>query len=126
LGVHARLCQAEVKIGEVLCFLHHTPCDLLLGPAKIAGSAQRKQRGAILQHGGILLAQSPFTPQLPGIAELSGRAVAAAELQSALVAALRALAGWAFQADDWTAAEEDLITSRVQSRYGSAAWNEKR
>src|SRR5262249_36190148 len=126
LGVQVQLCKTEQKLGEVLCFLHHTPCDLLLGHSKGAGTAQRKQRGAILQHGGILLAQSPFTPRLPGIAELAGRAVTAAELQSALVAVLRAEAGWDFAAGVWAAAEEELITSRIRSRYGSADWNEKR
>src|SRR5439155_9541566 len=39
----------------VLCFQHHAPGDVMIGTAKIAGSAQRKQRGALLQHGAILL-----------------------------------------------------------------------
>src|SRR5436190_10963274 len=57
-------CAAEQKLGPVLCFLHHTPGDLILGGHKIGGSAQRKQRGALMQHGGILLAQSSHTPEL--------------------------------------------------------------
>src|SRR6516162_8786037 len=74
LGVTVRACCAgeEKKLGDVLCFLHQTPGDLLCAGAKVVGSAQRKQRGALLQHGAILLAQSPHTPSLPGLRELAG------------------------------------------------------
>ncbi len=37
---------------------------------KICGSAQRKRRGAVLQHGGILLTQSSAAPELLGINNL--------------------------------------------------------
>ena len=37
--------RLERKLGNMLCFLHQTPGDLLYDGAKIAGSAQRKQRG---------------------------------------------------------------------------------
>ncbi len=41
----------------------------------ICGSAQRRvAAGAVLQHGSLLLAQSPFAPELPGILELTGPA----------------------------------------------------
>jgi len=65
-------CVEEKKLGDFLCFLHQTPCDILVGPYKVVGSAQRKSRGALLQHGAILLAQSPHTPALPGLHELAG------------------------------------------------------
>src|SRR5215831_4960626 len=55
-----------------LCFRHFTAGDLMLNGAKVVGSAQRRQRGAVMQHGGILLAASSFTPALPGIRELRG------------------------------------------------------
>src|SRR5262245_53079983 len=41
-----------------LCFEHFTSRDLLVNGAKVVGSAQRRQRDAVMQHGGILLAQS--------------------------------------------------------------------
>ena len=72
-GAVAESVGLEVKYGDVLCFLHHTPGDLRIGPNKIVGSAQRRQRGALLQHGAVLLAASPHTPVLPGVAELCGR-----------------------------------------------------
>jgi lipoate-protein ligase A len=55
-----------------LCFQRRVPGDVLIGQHKIAGSAQRRHRGAVLQHGSVLLARSPFAPELPGIADLTG------------------------------------------------------
>jgi len=37
---------------------------------KVVGSAQRRYRNAILQHGSVLMAQTPLGPELPGILEL--------------------------------------------------------
>lgn len=126
LGIATQLCEEERRFGDVLCFLHHTPGDVLLGACKVVGSAQRKGRGALLQHGGILLAQSPHTPILPGIVELTGRSVRPAELQALLVEQISQATGWAIEPDDWTPAETAFIPSRQTSRYQAAAWNAKR
>jgi lipoate-protein ligase A len=40
---------------------------------KILGSAQRRHRGAILQHGSLLLDRSPAAPELPGLRNLIAR-----------------------------------------------------
>jgi lipoate-protein ligase A len=142
-GIDSQLCGRERKSGDVLCFLHHTPGDLLLAPAgregeapagpdvdpaeacKIAGSAQRKHRGALLQHGGILLARSPFTPSLPGIAELAGASFAPEALAGALAEEFPRATGWRLGADDWTEGERRTIES-VLPRYLSSDWNAKR
>jgi lipoate-protein ligase A len=126
LGVEARQCGSEWKRGEVLCFLHHTSGDLFIGECKVAGSAQRKQRGALMQHGSILLAQSPHTPDLPGIAELSGRALSPADVSSALVASLADATGFSVEPGPWTAHDEQVIAELVGARYATAAWNERR
>lgn len=126
LGVEARLCQAPLVRGEVLCFLHHTPGDLIIGDAKVVGSAQRKGRGAMLQHGSILLHQSPHTPELPGIAEASGRTLSEGAVCGATLAALGRRFGWAITPGEWTADEERFAKQLAESRYRNAAWNEKR
>jgi lipoate-protein ligase A len=126
LGVEARLCEREQKRGEVLCFLHHTPGDLLIGEHKVVGSAQRKQRGALVQHGSILLARSPHTPELPGIAELTGRLLSAETVSSALVAELARSTGWGIEPGEWTAGDTRTLDELVRSRYTSASWNERR
>jgi len=63
-----------------LCFQRRTCFDVVIGDAKIAGSAQRRRRGAVLQHGSILLAHSRFAPELPGIRELAAANITAPDL----------------------------------------------
>src|SRR4051812_20373185 len=57
-------CHESAPFTGVLCFQHFTACDLMINNAKVVGSAQRRQRGALVQHGGILLGQSPYAPVL--------------------------------------------------------------
>jgi lipoyl(octanoyl) transferase len=128
LGVFARLCDdsEERKLGDVLCFLHQTPGDLLLGASKIGGSAQRKQRGTLMQHGSILLAASSFTPQLPGIRELAGVSLSMEQLGAAVVEQLRKHTGWRFVATEWTPWEREHIDELAARKYSQPVWNSKR
>ena len=54
-----------------LCFLRKTMGDIVIGTHKVGGSAQRRQQGIILQHGSLLLKQSPAAPELQGIEDLT-------------------------------------------------------
>jgi lipoate-protein ligase A len=128
LGVSTHPCPpgGERGRGEVLCFLHHTPDDLLVGDFKVVGSAQRKQRGALVQHGSILLAASPATPRLPGIAELTGRRLQPEAVRAALAERLASSTGWRLVPDDWTPAEGLRIAELAAARYARPAWNERR
>jgi lipoate-protein ligase A len=128
LGVHARLCSADGERGRgaALCFLHHTAADLILAGSKIVGSARRKVRGALMQHGGILLAASPAAPELPGIAELSGRRLTAEDVCRAVTAALARDTGWRLVPGDWTEWQRRQIEELAATKYASPAWNEKR
>jgi lipoyl(octanoyl) transferase len=54
-----------------LCFARQDPNDLVINNTKIVGSAQRRRRGAILQHGSILLKASSFVPELHGIEDIN-------------------------------------------------------
>jgi lipoate-protein ligase A len=109
-----------------LCFLHPTPGDGLLGSAKIVGSAQRKRRGALLQHGAVLLAASPFTPQLPGIRELTGQTIDPAALAQAIEDSFRKETGWRINPGEWTGAESRRIAELEEIRYTRCEWNRKR
>jgi lipoate-protein ligase A len=55
-----------------MCFLREDGNDIVhhLGP-KIVGSAQRRRRQVVLQHGSVLFQRSQFGPALAGIADLS-------------------------------------------------------
>jgi lipoate-protein ligase A len=128
LGVQGRPCGEgeERRLGEVLCFLHQTPADLLVDGAKVVGSAQRMQRGALMQHGGILLAASPAAPQLPGITELTGRSLSPQEVVGAVAERFGRATGAAVVPGGWSDLERRRIAELVTTRYTQPAWNSKR
>src|SRR5262245_25376987 len=103
-GVAASLHErpAGERRQRSLCFLNFTPGDLILNGAKIAGSAQRRHRGALLQHGAILLARSSHAPSLPGICELAGRLLYIEEFSHAIHREFARQTGWQLIVGDWT------------------------
>ena len=56
--------------SPVLCFSRTAADDVIYGEHKIIGSAQRRRRGAILQHGSLLLKRSSHAPDFPGLFDL--------------------------------------------------------
>jgi lipoate-protein ligase A len=119
-------CAVEAHSATPLCFQHLTAGDLLINGTKIAGSAQRRQRGSLLQHGSVLLAASPAVPQLVGIRELSAQQVPVDELMDAIVREWSRDTGWLLTPADWTEAEEARIADLVGTKYSQDAWNRKR
>ncbi len=59
------------KEEPFLCFLREAAPDLVVSGHKVLGSAQRRRRGAVLQHGSLLLRASEHTPELFGLCELN-------------------------------------------------------
>jgi lipoate-protein ligase A len=113
---------ASVANEPFLCFQRRATGDVLWGPHKIAGSAQRRWRGAVLQHGSILLSASPIAPELPGpgqarqilaenltagwlrlLPRALGISISAAELSPEEVRQAHAICAARYLADDWTA-----------------------
>ncbi len=128
-GVTARgvVCGEATKLGPVLCFLHQTPADLTINGSKVAGSAQRKLRGALLQHGSLLLTRSPFAPHLPGINDAAGRDIFTPEsLAAALAERFTSDTGWSLEPGEWTREEREAAARIREEKYAAAAWNGKR
>ena len=121
-GIESRavICGEERRLGPVLCFLNQTAGDLLIRGSKVAGSAQRKRHGALLQHGSILLRRSEHAPELPGIGDLGGVPVAAEDLAARLAANFEAVPG------DWTDSERERVAAIRAEKYDNPAWNRKR
>ena len=126
VATKAVVCGEEKKLGDFLCFLHQTPGDLLAAGHKVVGSAQRRPHGAMMQHGSILLRQSPATPDLPGIAEVTAVAIEESALVRAVVAELAAQTGWTFEPGDWTDEVRRAAAEIEREKYGTTGWNQKR
>jgi lipoate-protein ligase A len=134
LGVTARPHHArDMHHDTPLCFGHLTTGDLLIDGHKVIGSAQRKQRGALMQHGSILLARSPFTPELPGIRELTGRNLGVdtflgvdERTTHAIETAFVSQTGWPLLAGNWELEELRRIKALVEAKYTRPEWNDKR
>jgi len=109
-----------------LCFQHLTAGDLLISSAKVVGSAQRRQRGALMQHGAILLAQSPYTPELPGIRDLSGHDFSKDEFLESVQRCFARSTGWELVPGVWTGSELDRIEHLAMTKYAQDLWNRKR
>jgi len=67
-AVDSRNCERR---RPLLCFTDTNPEDIVTYGIKIAGSAQRRRGGAVLQHGSVLLARSCRTPELLGICDVA-------------------------------------------------------
>jgi lipoate-protein ligase A len=124
---HAVECGEEQKLGPVVCFLHQTPGDLLVNGSKVCGSAQRKMKGALLQHGSILLNRSEFAPELSGINDAAGQELFTPKaLASYLVDRLAEETGWQVERDEWTDHERFRAGLIWSEKYSNSEWNEKR
>jgi lipoate-protein ligase A len=127
LGLACASADANLPpISSLLCFHNITAPDLLMDGHKVVGSAQRKQRGALLQHGGILLAQSSFTPSLPGIKELAGVDIPYLALRDSILPSFTTQTGWNLVPSNWTPAENARIAELATTKYQQDAWNRKR
>lgn len=70
IGVPAAFRSDGSTDTPFLCFLRADPRDIIVNGHKVVGSAQRRRRGAILQHGSVLLEHSPLAPAIPGLTDL--------------------------------------------------------
>lgn len=109
-----------------LCFLRRSCGDIVCGAVKIVGSAQRRRRGAVLQHGSILLDQSRCAPELPGIAQLSGSAVEPNELAGGWAKRLEKRLGVRLDPGTRSAEEETAAANLAEARFAAAEYTTRR
>jgi len=73
-GVTATMCQSRASdraAPPFLCFKRRSFGDILIDDHKVTGSAQRRRRSAVLQHGSVLLGTSNKATELHGIREIT-------------------------------------------------------
>ena len=109
-----------------LCFQRRNPSDVLIQGYKIAGSAQRRRHNHVLQHGSVLLGQSTYGPELPGINELTHLQLTAEQLQNAWLNTLQRRLNVQGTSQPITNTEKVAVRKIQQDKYLSENWNEKR
>jgi lipoate-protein ligase A len=77
----------------------------------VLGSAQRRRKGAILQHGSLLLRRSEVVAEFPGIFDCAGKAVPDAELIEPLSWSVAQLFSSQVQVESLSAHERALAAS---------------
>jgi lipoate-protein ligase A len=92
---------------------------------KILGSAQRRIRGALLQHGSLLLERSPAAPELPGLRDLTTLGVGAGQLML-LVYRLQDALDVKFIPTTPPPAVESKARELANRKYGNVAWTKRR
>ena len=78
---------------EFLCFGRSDDFDVVMGGCKVLGSAQRRRKGAVLQHGSLVLQRSAWALAFPGVFDCGGHAASAPDLLERLAGAVGRLFG---------------------------------
>ena len=104
--------------GPFFCFARRHCFDVTVDGAKLAGSAQRRTRAAILQHGSIILG-SRFDQQ-PSACTGLDPGVAIASLLESLPHHFANVTGETIQAGDWTGEELSAISGLIDKHAGDA------
>ncbi|MEM9657831.1 MAG: lipoate--protein ligase [Planctomycetota bacterium] len=141
LGVATRLFESTEQAVQdatperdrpLLCFHRRAPFDVVaedarapLGAAKLIGSAQRRRRGAVLQHGAVLLSASSHTPELLGIQDLSERKFPKESLSQ--TAACQLLGELGLDLDEETeTAWREAVDRLAREKYDCEDWTSRR
>jgi lipoate-protein ligase A len=121
-----------------LCFQRRACGDLLLEAKsvaatnftqetyKILGSAQRRHRGAILQHGSLLIGMSLSAPELPGWQELTSGMLPISELTSGIVRQLADMLPLEANPSQLPVNVYNRAKAMEQDRYLSRSWTARR
>jgi lipoate-protein ligase A len=128
IGLDAGRRGEAAPTGEkpFLCFADRDAEDVVSGPIKLVGSAQRRRSGAVLQHGSILLARSPETPELPGVADLAGLDVDAPAWSRRFAEAIPRALGLDATPDEPTRAERERAGRLAEELYRNPSWTRRR
>lgn len=137
LGVAATVAPggAPLRPGDATCFAEPSAGELVVGDRKLVGSAQVRERGALLQHGSILLADDQ-----PRIAELADAPMTGSAPAATLSGAMSRTPSYDEVRDAlWSAAstrfgviepldprELDVAVATHRERFASPEWTWRR
>jgi lipoyl(octanoyl) transferase len=133
--------ESSETLGEpsVLCFAAKEKYDIVVNGMKIGGSAQKRSRDVIFQHGSIPMAPIEKTGldflrdksaagriTAVSLGELLGRTPERAELVNVLIESFRSTFGVAVQPGSLSAYEADMGCELRERKYKSHEWNFRR
>ena len=108
--------------GPFFCFERRHAFDVLVGTDKIAGSAQRRTRRAVLQHGSIILANR-FTQQATARVPLPVEETIA-RVRRSFVEHFADMAGESLKPGKWHA-DELAYAGGLVAKYAGDAWTKR-
>jgi len=95
---------------EFLCFGRADDFDVVMQGHKVLGSAQRRRKGAVLQHGSLVLRRSEWAGEFPGIFDCGARAVPVEQLIERLSLAMAGL--FATQLEHCTLTDDERLRAQ--------------
>jgi lipoate-protein ligase A len=142
-AVHATLIETLAELGitaslrgeaetldaadrPFLCFQRRSPGDVVVGAVKIAGSAQRRNSSAVLQHGSVLLARSKAAPELDGLQETTLTAMSPEVVMSKWQGILAGRLDWSWRRASLSLDERHRAAHLAAVKYASDSWTERR
>jgi lipoyl(octanoyl) transferase len=135
LYVYDKDSAVSAEFEPFLCFQRRSKGDIVLTDSdskpsiathKIVGSAQRRSRGAVLQHGSILLKRSEQAPELAGLCDLCDNVICRSSLASVLSDQILRAVGLGVR--DRTLSDQAfaLATTLQVEKYRNRFWNQRR
>jgi len=129
-GVSALMCPEKQEPSgheePFLCFERRSPTDVLIGDSKIAGSAQRRHKNAILQHGSVLLRKSAASPELEGIRDMTEALIAPNDLAIQWASRVGKRLGLNLAPGDPTDEECEAAERLMREKFASERWTCRR
>ncbi len=142
-GIHAAIAEGVEELGlrvrpdresagrlrdpeAFLCFQRRTAEDLVAHGYKILGSAQRRGRHAVLQHGSLLLRASPHAPELPGVEDLVAASIEAEALSDRITERVASRFGWRVRRWRLPQSLRRRAAEIERERFAAAGWTDKR
>ena len=128
--IHAELrCQTDSSVTSqqpFLCFQRKADGDILIDRQKVGGSAQRRQRGVVLQHGSLLLNRSSAVPEIAGINQLTGVSLNPQNWIEDWPRRLAQALGWNLICETLKQEQEARAEQLQHERFSSAQWTKRR
>lgn len=138
LALNAADSRLPPSAEPFLCFQRRAKGDLVLRSSefaatnsetctyKLLGSAQRRHRGAILQHGSFLISRSSAAPELSGWQDLIGVELSIAELSAGVVRQFCGKLGVELEPSKLPFAIRTAAQGIDREKYSARSWTARR